>query len=392
MALASVRRFLQQGGVIYLYAVFLAGYFLLPMAAGHRRVYYLLVLPAALLLWRDLAALGRENAVACLVVLYAGYMTVTLAWSADFDMGEALRAAGYGICVVSFVMVTGYLWLHHPQRMGLLAERAVWLAGGAAAVSMVVWYLSHPFPESRLEPLGVMHHPNKSGSAYGLFLVLAVHFAGRAGRRRERLGHVAAAAVLLCLVVLTQSRTALLAVSVGLIALLGLRALALLVPAVAASWAALASAPGLWQDRVTRFSFRPGIWQQVFSDAREHFWFGQGLLVDPTVAAYGKLFSHAHNGYLAALRDGGAVGLALLLALLAVALRWAWQLRARSGERIYLALLLYGVTSLLTDYDRLLVQPKELWLFFWLPVALVMAAPPAGGRSVAAVSGGHAYQ
>ena len=26
------------------------------------------------------------------------------------------------------------------------------------------------------------------------------------------------------------------------------------------------------------------------------------------------------------------------------------------------------------DFDRLLVQPKEMWLYLWLPLALVSAA------------------
>jgi hypothetical protein len=66
----------------------------------------------------------------------------------------------------------------------------------------------------------------------------------------------------------------------------------------------------------------------------------------------------------------------LLTAILAVALHWAWGLYRQRGERIYLALILYGMTSIAMDYDRLLVHPKEIWLFFWLPVALIMAAHP----------------
>jgi hypothetical protein len=39
----------------------------------------------------------------------------------------------------------------------------------------------------------------------------------------------------------------------------------------------------------------------------------------PHVAAYDPVFNHAHNGYLASLRDGGLIGLGLLLTLLAMA-------------------------------------------------------------------------
>jgi hypothetical protein len=32
------------------------------------------------------------------------------------------------------------------------------------------------------------------------------------------------------------------------------------------------------------------------------------------------------------------------------------------------------MTCIAMDYDRLLVHPKELWLFFWLGIGLTMAA------------------
>ena len=137
------------------------------------------------------------------------------------------------------------------------------------------------------------------------------------------------------------------------------------------------------------FSFRPGIWQQVLVDMQGYWWFGHGYLVDPRVPAYGKLFNHAHNSYLATLRDGGLVGLALLAAILGVAVHWAWQLYRLRGERIYLALLLYGMTSVAMDYDRLILEPKELWLFFWLPVALIMAAHPVRHEPVTVRYPGH---
>ena len=159
---------------------------------------------------------------------------------------------------------------------------------------------------------------------------------------------------------------------VGLLILIGYRALAVAAVGMTAMWALMAANPAVWLKRVGDFSFRPGIWEQVIVNMQDHWWFGYGYLVDPRVYAYDKFFSHAHNGYLASLRDGGLVGLALLLAILAVAFHWAWQLYRRRGERIYLALLLYGMTSIAMDYDRLLLHPKELWLFFWLPVALIM--------------------
>jgi O-antigen ligase len=155
--------------------------------------------------------------------------------------------------------------------------------------------------------------------------------------------------------------------------LLGWRAVLAIVAGGAVSWALLAMNPGEWWHRVENFSFRPGIWRQVLADMSDHWVVGHGYLLDPHVQAYGREFDHAHNSYLASLRDGGAIGLALLLAVLTTALAWAINLLKTRGERIYLALLLYGMACIFMDFDRLLVHPKEMWLFFWAPIALVMA-------------------
>ena len=52
MEIRKLRSSLQNGGTVCLYATFISGYFLLPMAAGHRRLSYTLVVPAALPLGR----------------------------------------------------------------------------------------------------------------------------------------------------------------------------------------------------------------------------------------------------------------------------------------------------------------------------------------------------
>jgi O-antigen ligase len=374
MEIAKFRSFLLDRGMVYFYAVFIAGYFLLPMAAGHRNLYYILVFPAVLLLWRELVDYYRDNLLAKLVLVYIFYMLSTLAWTSDYDTGEALATIGYALALLSFCWISGYLWTEQARRMDMLAHRSIWLAAAAALVSIIVWYSNNPFPSSRVITLGVMHHENKASCAYGLFLLLCVYYLYTEPGRARKLVYGGLGLVLLALVLFTQSRTALAAVSIGLLVMFGYRMLGILVLASAASWALLASNSKYWWHRVGEFSFRPGIWKQVIADMEGHWWFGHGYLLPPQVSAYDKVFDHAHNSYLATLRDGGVVGLALLLTMLAVAVTWAWRLNKLRGERIYLALILYAMTCIAMDYDRLLVHPKELWLFFWLPVALTMAA------------------
>ena len=364
----------------YLFALFIAGYFLLPMAAGHRRLYYILVFPAVLLLWREMLDAYRDNTLSVLLLVYTAYMMCTLAWTENFNATQAFLEIGYSITLLSFCFVSGYLVTRQWSRLDRLARYSVWLATAAALVSVVAWYMNHPFPESRLKPLGVMSQSAQAACAYGIFLLLSVHYLNEQESLNGRLIRLVPCIVLLTLILFTQSRTPLAAACLGILVLMGHRALGVIAVAVATSWALLWANSDLWQARVETLSFRPGIWQQVITNMESHWWFGHGYLTNPEVPAYDRVFNHAHSGYLAALRDGGLVGLALLFAMLGVALLWSWRLYREKDNRIYLALLLYGMACIAPDYDRLLVHPNETWLFFWLPVALIMAAYP-GSRS-----------
>jgi len=376
----AVRKFLLDKGMAYLFALFIAGYFLLPMAAGHRRLYYILVFPAVLLLWREMLDVYRDNNLSVLLLVYTAYMMCTLAWTENFNATQAFLEIGYSLTLLSFCFVSGYLVTRQWSRLDRWARYSVWLATAAALVSVVAWYMNHPFPESRLKPLGVMSQSAQAACAYGIFLLLSVHYLNEQESLNGRLIRLVPCIVLLTLILFTQSRTPLAAACLGILVLMGHRALGVIAVAVATSWALLWANSDLWQARVETLSFRPGIWQQVITNMESHWWFGHGYLTNPEVPAYDRVFNHAHSGYLAALRDGGLVGLALLFAMLGVALLWSWRLYREKDNRIYLALLLYGMACIAPDYDRLLVHPNETWLFFWLPVALIMAAYP-GSRS-----------
>ena len=372
--LNNLQTLLRSKGMAYCYAVFIAGYFVLPMVSGHRRLYYILVLPPVLLLWRELIALYRGNTLFYLLLAFICYMISSLLWSADFNQTEALWSIWYSFAVLTFCAITGYLWIEHPQTMDQFLRQSLYVAAAAGLISVLTWYLNNPFPSSRLELLGVMSQTNNAACVYGLFTVLACHYLVTTPTRQAKLTYTVMAIVLLSVVLLTQSRTALAAMSVGILAIAGYRALGVLAIAMGLSWALMAANSVLWTDRVTTFSFRPGIWQQAITDMQGHWLLGRGSLVNPEVSAYEQIFNHAHNGYLATLRDGGLIGLTLLLTILGLAAFWAAQLYRHTRERIYLALLLYGMTCIAMDFDRLLVHPNELWLFFWAPIALIMTA------------------
>jgi O-antigen ligase len=371
--LDRTRALVRGNGMVYCYAVFIAGYFMLPMVSGHRRLYYLLVIPPVLMLWRELLARYKGNTLMYLALAFMGYMTSSLLWTPGFSQTEALWSLWFSFALVTFFAITGFLWVEKPELMDKLLHGGLYVAAAAGLVSILAWYLQNPFPSSRLELLGVMSQTNNAACVFGLFTVLASYYLITTPGRQGKITYLLLTSMIFSVVLLTQSRTALAAVIVGMLALVGYRALGVIAIAIALNWALMAANSLLWTDRVATFSFRPGIWQQVLSDMQGHWWFGRGSLANPEVAAYEQVFNNAHNGYLATLRDGGLVGLSLLVAVLCLAGFWALQLYRQRGERIYLALLLYAMTCIAMDFDRLLVHPNELWLFFWAPLALIMA-------------------
>ena len=163
--------------------------------------------------------------------------------------------------------------------MNAFAHRAIWIASAAALTSIVVWYIDHPFPSERLQPLGVMHHENKAAAAYGVFLILAIHYLRTEPDNPNRLYYLLPALIIFALVALSQSRTAMAGVFAGLFVLLGWRAILIVLAGLTANWLLLAANPFYWDDRVATFSFRPGIWQSVIESMQGHWLQGYGYLV-----------------------------------------------------------------------------------------------------------------
>ena len=60
MNIGKTREFLLEKGMVRLYSLFLLGFFALPMSGTLQKVFYVLVLPATLLLGRELLQLLRD--------------------------------------------------------------------------------------------------------------------------------------------------------------------------------------------------------------------------------------------------------------------------------------------------------------------------------------------
>jgi O-antigen ligase len=153
------------------------------------------------------------------------------------------------------------------------------------------------------------------------------------------------------------------AVPVGLLLLLG--------SAVFLAWSL-----GLMSKPVDAgFANRLPIWQHVLQLWLQAPIFGQGYQVTPVLNPDGtaSIINYGHSVFLSTLRDGGIVGLALLLRVYFFALRSAVKMVSRERRGLYLCLFLFGFVCMLADTDQLVTRPRDLWVILWLPLACLVA-------------------
>jgi O-antigen ligase len=117
-------------------------------------------------------------------------------------------------------------------------------------------------------------------------------------------------------------------------------------------------------------------WGTILARVKEAPWFGHGLTADPRTDVYGGrvILVHPHSVYVATLLYGGIVGLLLFITVVISAL---WQGFGRARQSINLAaacMVLYGALCIVPNGNMLIHHVKPFWLFFWFPVALVVAS------------------
>lgn len=279
-------------------------------------VWTLLVAVAALTaLWSQdrLATLHAVAVLAGLVALYAAVAATPVTW-------RELR-------VIELAVVTG------GAAVGAYAGYLA--ATGRLAYAVDQRFVAAPGGSET----GPVADPNVTAAALLLPFLLSVTTAFRHGPALVRVGAAMAAALTFVAVFLTGSRGGLLALVLGLVALIALaphrrRAAALLVVPVLAAAVAVALAPASVTERVSsdsRSSGRSDIWRIGVLSCPQYCLQGSGWatfplvheqrwLTDPAARGVQRRFE-AHNIWLGALVEGGVAALALLVAGLALTVR-----------------------------------------------------------------------
>jgi hypothetical protein len=51
----------------------------------------------------------------------------------------------------------------------------------------------------------------------------------------------------------------------------------------------------------------------------------------------------------------------------------AYRIARAENEPIYISLLAFGFVCMSADTDQLITRPRELWVIYWLPLAMILA-------------------
>ncbi len=349
--------------------LFVASAFALPSGPAYALVFYVLVLPPALLAARRvLRSLDAGALLATGLVVWSG---LTLLWGHD-DHHRSARFAVDSVITLVFLlaMLEGLATAAQRRALGSVL---IWAGAANAALSVVLGHF-FPLPTERLHGWGVTSHPILGASVMSMAYLTALTRV--LAERRLRLAHLAAGAAMTVFLLMTESRGPLLA---ALVATLFLclqgpwrwRALGAMA-AIGLLWALLPAAIRHHQEAamVSRgSSHRLQIWSRTLELIRQRPLFGHGLAANLDLPG----ITFPHDLYLSVLFYSGAVGF-VLFALLCVWVSLALWRGARGAERLWMAALwVDALLSGLTDLGQITKGPGPMWFIFWLPVGLVLA-------------------
>ena len=372
------------------YGVFLAGYFVTTNAVDHYKFLVgFLFIPGLLLLPRLFRELSQDS-VFQLAAVYLLYLLASALWAETPDYTMLASHAILAGLILFFVAITAFLSATEPNWFDIIVVCAVAIAAGNALLSIILWDHLEYFTIMRLVGLGTMREPNSAGAVYGFYGLLAAVWGGRMESGMVRAALFAASMALLGFLLLTQARAATIACVLALTVLAALnrkhRPLTHLLVLVTALVIALVIAAGRENQSLLSslsWDIRLELWADGISQIANAPLFGNGYLSGLEVYSETAKLSHSnvHNSYLAALRDGGIAGFALLAALLGAAVHRAVQTGRASGDYALLALLCFGLVYMLTSTDALITRPRELWVILWFPVGLLAGQRLAAGDS-----------
>ncbi|HAS0821161.1 TPA: O-antigen ligase family protein [Enterobacter cloacae] len=122
-------------------------------------------------------------------------------------------------------------------------------------------------------------------------------------------------------------------------------------------------------------SVRFGIWQHAFEVAKQKMIFGWGFNKElEFINGYGQRVTTTHSLYLATFLKGGIVGLLLLLSMILFAGRQCLRHLA-ANHKAEIAVIVFALMFYVTQGMFVISNPREYWVLFWLPLAIIFSTP-----------------
>lgn len=332
-------------------------------------------------------AIGSQKIAVFVLFMYLFYMLVSVFWS---DIGNRMIIfdyAGKMINIVIFVFLSFSLFYSLPGSVGRAMSIFGLVVACLALYSISIYYVGGGFDHQRLYMLAKGENQVVAGiqlGVAGLMLIigreLEQEYSGR--KFAPTLLAAVALAIIFAALLLTKSRGPILAASVAVVTYLlcarqvGRRTIVLSAAAVGALvTAAISLGVFSFSDLLARgMSYRLEIWRETIGLWSENPWFGVGWATKVAMIMHdGVVIKFPHNIFMSTLLFGGVVGV-LLLGLIFIMYIKNLYLNPKIriiGAPFLMFVILVGMFDRQIDLRNF--SPE--YLYFWLPFAVLMAAP-----------------
>ncbi|MBE9540013.1 MAG: O-antigen ligase family protein [Proteobacteria bacterium] len=372
--------------LLAVYGIFMCGYFIFQDYSDHYRFFAKFVFIPGLFVFVGGIRNTWRHPVFQAMAAYMFYLLLSGLWSDPLDWYRLGQKTTISIYLLSFIATTHFLVHWNRGLYERMLQLSVLIAAAAALTNVVLFYREHAFPGTRLDGIGSLTNVNEFSNMYGVFALLGVGFARRTQSLPYRVLLSLAIVVFVSFAWFGQSRTAFVSIIIALLASVILmpkerRALYTVILAGLVAVLALIFHDSAEQAFVRGAGLRPQIWAGVWEAAKSTPIVGHGFISEVSVAGGKRVFETVHNAYLQVFWQGGVIGLGLFLLMLAATFHHAWLWGRQRGEFTIFCMFLFVASTMMTGVDTLIERPRDQWMLFWFPLALLLAYQSTTPRS-----------
>jgi len=393
----TIRSFLEKKHYFFItYFFFLLGFFIVPIGHWVNNFFVLIAFPYLVTLQLKRIQLICRSSLWILSMVLSIYMCLTLLWA---DTPVSIDYVHYlirSVYLFVFLSLTIELVLRYPKFIDYLFVFLCWVAAITAIISIFRFYSSYSFhtlrlvleAKLRLVSLGAkVRNPVKGASVYCM-IALVSYFHFLKSKRSSAWIYAVLSVIVLFSAALTQSRGPLGALLVtfliGAVSTRNKKLLATVLCFIIIGGLMFFYIEGFMEMvNVRGYSYRLEIWQQTIARIKEALLFGEGISTDTKlIMADGIKVNQPHSIYFATMLYGGLIGLFLLLTLQAIALWKSFLYFLKENDFTYVALLLFAFICMIGTRHKVISRPDVLWIYFWLPIALLAAKKLSSDKAV----------